>query len=382
MIEGIIIGACCAVIVMLIIRMVSWAFKKAHEIDDRGFVLHAVLIYMVMLITMGTIAFKLTIINAKMTSNYKNYTAALYLAEGWASITKSLVDFDDAAQTYTWSDGAGGSGKVDTFSVGADQVSITSTATKHQATATVTIWIEREYPVLTGVLSALTTRGPVETNGTITIDGRDHDLNGSVIANNGTLGVYSESTYTQSATSFVGGTNVVDYPPSVPAAPEVILENGLLARPTPDDVLGLSKGTLKTMAQAGVAGGQYVTDPADLVGPLQGVTYIEIPIDDPWWIVAGNTIFDNGTGVVVVHNEATNAIIKNLNQGTFRGLIIADDIVHIHNRIIGALVSLTPAPSSGNVIGNGGGEILYSSEALLGVTLLESRSEYAWEERL
>lgn len=348
----------------------------------KGFVLHAVLIYMVMLITMGTIAFKITVVNSKITSNYRNYTAALYLAEGWASSVKPLVDFDDVAQTYSWSDGAGGSGQVWTVSIGTDQVSIRSTATKHEATATVTIFIEREHPVLSGVLSALTTRGPVETNGTITIDGRDHDLFGTVIPNAGTLGVYSESTYTQSATSFVGGTNVVDYSPSVPAAPEVIVENGLLSKPTPDLVLGLSPGTLKIMALSGVAGSQYVTDPADLVGPLQGVTYIEIPPSDPWWIVAGNTIFDNGTGVVVVHNEATNAIIKNLNQGTFRGLIIADDIVHIHNRIIGALVSLTPSPSSGNVIGNGGGEILYSSEALLGVTLLESRREFAWEEEL
>ncbi|MFQ5989889.1 MAG: hypothetical protein ACE5K9_08240 [Candidatus Methylomirabilales bacterium] len=48
----------------------------------------------------------------------------------------------------------------------------------------------------------------------------------------------------------------------------------------------------------------------------------------------------------------------------FKGLLIADDIVHIHSRIIGAVVSLTLGPSSGNVLGNGSGEVLYSNEAL------------------
>jgi hypothetical protein len=57
--------------------------------------------------------------------------------------------------------------------------------------------------------------------------------------------------------------------------------------------------------------------------------------------------------------------MKNLNTGTFRGLIIADDIVHIHGTIIGALVSLTESPSEGNSIGNGTGFVLFSKEAIL-----------------
>ena len=58
------------------------------------------------------------------------------------------------------------------------------------------------------------------------------------------------------------------------------------------------------------------------------------------------------------------AAIKNLNSGTFKGLIIADDIEKIHATLIGAVVSLTTTPS-GNCIGNGNGEIRYSNEALI-----------------
>ena len=66
----------------------------------------------------------------------------------------------------------------------------------------------------------------------------------------------------------------------------------------------------------------------------------------------------------MVHNSAGNALMKNLNSGTFKGLIIGDDIEKVHTTIIGAVVSMTPTPS-GKCIGNGSGQILYSSAALI-----------------
>jgi len=53
-----------------------------------------------------------------------------------------------------------------------------------------------------------------------------------------------------------------------------------------------------------------------------------------------------GRAILIVHNNAKNAIMKNLNSGTFRGLLIAEDIIHIHATIVGAIVSLTPSPSA------------------------------------
>jgi len=317
------------------------------------------------------------------TSNYKTQVKAFYLADGAAVASKVGIDFDAAKPAINvWNNPRGGSGMVTITPLGSDEVLIESQASYHTSRAEVSLRVERVKPVLTGVLSALTTRGPVATNGGMFIDGRDHDLNGIVLANAGSLGVYSESTYSQDAISAVGGTNLIDYAPSTPGNSLIIAENGSDAKATPDGVLDLPAGTLKAMALSGAAGSQYVTNPADLTWPLKGVTYIEIPPADPWWIVAGDKIFDGGTGVVVIHNKQTNAIIKNLNKGTFRGLIIADDIVHIHNTIIGAVVSLTPFPSEGNVIGNGKGQILYSSEALNSVTFLETVKEIAWKEKM
>ncbi len=54
----------------------------------------------------------------------------------------------------------------------------------------------------------------------------------------------------------------------------------------------------------------------------------------------------------------------NLNSGTFRGLLIADDVEKIHCRIVGAILAMTDTPS-GNCIGNGTGDVLFSSQALV-----------------
>jgi hypothetical protein len=113
------------------------------------------------------------------------------------------------------------------------------------------------------------------------------------------------------------------------------------------------------MAQSGANGGQYVTASASLTFPLSGVTYVELASGDIWQSMD----FGNSSGVLIVHNSSTNAAIKNLNSGTFKGLIVADDIEKIHIQIIGAVIALGSSPS-GNCIGNGSGEILYSSAAL------------------
>jgi hypothetical protein len=62
----------------------------------------------------------------------------------------------------------------------------------------------------------------------------------------------------------------------------------------------------------------------------------------------------------------------------FRGLIIADDIIHIHADIIGAVVSLTTNPSAGNVIGNGNGTVKFSSEAIMKSTEFATTHNYGF----
>ncbi len=223
-----------------------------------------------------------------------------------------------------------------------------------------------------GVHGGVTANSVVTTSGRMTVDGRDHDIDGNVIAGQGSLGISTASLLRQRGNSKVGGTaSTLDYAPSKTPPASIIEENASYTFPsTPDAVFEQTEGTLKSIAQSGADGGQYVTDPATLTFPLSGVTYVELADGGTWNGVsfgANSGCSQPGRcsqGVLVVHNSAGNAVIKNLNSGAFIGLIIADDIDKIHTTILGAAITLTVSPS-GNCIGNGNGEILYGSEALL-----------------
>ena len=221
------------------------------------------------------------------------------------------------------------------------------------------------------IRGAIVAAGPVKTLGNLTMDGRDHDINGNLISKKGTLGISTTQTFTQSGSSTVGGTKSgVDYSPSKPGNAAIIETHADWSAQggfpnTSDKVMKFSEGTLKAMAQSGKNGSQYVTDPSLLTFPLSGVTYVELAPGATWQAID----FGVSSGILVVHNTATNAIMKNLNGGTFRGLILADDIVHIHTTIIGAVMNLTSAPSEGTCIGNGSGKVLYSNEAIAAATV-------------
>ena len=68
------------------------------------------------------------------------------------------------------------------------------------------------------------------------------------------------------------------------------------------------------------------------------------------------------TGILIVHNSDSTALLKNT-QGYFKGLIITDDFVHINDTamVIGGIVL---QKSTGNAIGNGDADVLYSSSVL------------------
>ncbi len=220
----------------------------------------------------------------------------------------------------------------------------------------------------TTVKAAISTNNDVETSGTLTVDGRDHDINGNLIAGQGTLGIWSTQDINQTGNSKIGGTSSgTDYVPAKPANSNIVKEEQPYAGGypnTPDSVLGGSAkgfpaGTLKSLAQSRVNGGQYTTNPSFLTYPLKGVTYVELPSGGIW---SPSNI--EGTGILVIHNNTLNAVIKNENLGTFKGIIIADDIIHLHTTVIGAIISITPSPSSGNTIGNGSGQVLFSRQAI------------------
>lgn len=356
--------------------------------NEKGVILVVVMMVMTLMSIIWGHTALLAMLELKKVNNHINNVKALYLAEmGVNFATVTLAFTDTNVITYDSSSllGAHTTGTiiVTPDSVDPDLATIVSTATHYFATEVVEVPVKRIYPTFGGVRGALTANGPTLTNGEISIDGRDHDINGNLIPGTGGPGLVTGDVYTQSGSSLVGGTfEETDFAPSTPAESTVIEENVADLAMTPDEVLGFNEGALKRLAMQGIGGGQYVTNPDDLVGPLSGVTYIELDPEEPWWMIAGDPILNDGTGVLVVHNSTTTAIMKNLNEGsTFRGLIIADDIVHIHNEIIGAVVNLTPNPSEGNAIGNGSGTIKYSSAALQNTITVTDVNQLGWLER-
>lgn len=368
---------------------------------EQGMILALSLLMMTLLSVLGAALLSLSSADVLQGRISQNRLQAFHLAEAGSVFARRALSLDqdldgnavsDQTQIFTnnqpinWNSttqlaalqpGASGSVTIVRHAGDPERAVITSTATFGSATKAIEVVVRRATTYPPGVKGAVTTNGPTATNGNIQIDGRDHAINGTLIANSGTYGIFTANTYAQGGSSDVGGTDTygIDRVPSKPGDPSVIEDYGNFDDPstyqvetmpvTPDQVMGgtangFPDGTLKQIAMSGANGSQYVTDPAALTFPLSGVTYVELPPGAEW--VSVN--FGDSSGILVVHNSSTNAVIKNLNGGTFKGLLIADDIVHIHTTILGAVVSLTTLPSSGNVIGNGSGDVRFSRAAL------------------
>ncbi len=264
----------------------------------------------------------------------------------------------------------------DTSIGGQNYVNVEATGEYYGETKTIFVLVKPEVLgfIPDAIRGGVTANSDVTTRGDLLIAGREHTIDGALIPNSGTFGVSTVGSYDQGGGTEIGGTaGGIDYPPASPGDPEVIEEYadwGTDGFPdTPDEVMGgpsngYPEGTLKLIAMSGFNGSQWVTNPDDLSLPLSGVTYVELPPGGEW----KPADFAGGSkGILVVHNTIGNARIANTKGSIFKGLIIADDIEHIHEDIIGAIVSLTTSPT-GNCIGNGKGDILYSSEAIMQAT--------------
>ncbi len=221
----------------------------------------------------------------------------------------------------------------------------------------------------------LTLNASNQVNGNITLDGRDHDEfapPNQINPGKGTYGAWTTgASFIQgSAATRIGGTGIegIDYIPANPFNPAVVATNQVLPNGfpnTPDSVFGgassgFPEGTLKAVAQSGINGSQYVTNPAKLTFPLRGVTYVEMPTSSPQNRWSAATL--NGTGILIVHNNAKNASLDNA-TGNFSGIVVADDIVRFHGNMWGAIIGLTKNPT-GNVLGNGNAYLSFSRKAI------------------
>jgi hypothetical protein len=221
-------------------------------------------------------------------------------------------------------------------------------------------------PFPPGIKGAITARTNMTANGNLTIDGRDHTLSNFIVPKSGIWGIWTTAQFQQLGALRVGGTdNSIDYMPSNPADPAVVKEYQVYTGDyldSPDKVLGMPNGTAKSTAQSGVNGSQYTTNPNALTYPLKGITYVELPINGS---LVGPS---SGEGILIVHNSNKSACLRNMSGGSFKGIIITDDINLYKGDVLGAIVSLTTNPSGGSIMGNGSGTIKFSREAILKAT--------------
>ena len=235
---------------------------------------------------------------------------------------------------------------------------IVATGSYFERTREVEVLVQTRSPNLR---SAITANPPVKTLGTLTVDGRDYDENGNVIPGQGGLAIECSDVVIRGGSSVYGGTNEngEDFVPSTSYDPSVVSQNATFDGgfpASPDAVVGLPEGTLKTYAMSGANGSQYTNDPSTLTMPLSGVTYLDLPDGGIW--NDGN--FTGGSsGILVVHSSAKDATLKNF-YGSFSGIVIADDVDKIHGTILGNVTVIGPT-ASGNCIGNGEGKVLYST---------------------
>lgn len=333
----------------------------------------------VLVILMGfLIIFNITAGNINKTSKeseivlYNNYgkTLAKDIAQSGANVILSKLVYypfwRSEKSNISFAAGIFTAGAVNDTALGAYGIKVYSYSNFNGSLDTVFVRLRYESYRPVQVRASITANTEVDISGTITIDGRDHDEFGNLIPSSGTFGISTTSEFEQHGSAQVGGTtDSTDYVPSDPANPSIIEESAAWPNGFPDtpdkimggDSAGYPEGTLKSIAQSGFNGSQYVTDPSSLTFPLSGVTYVEIGWGQTWQSMD----FGNSSGILVVHNSSTNSVIKTLNSGTFKGLLIADDVDKIHCDILGAVVVLTSSPPSGNVIGNGNGSVKYSS---------------------
>ncbi len=358
-----------------------------------------VLIVTAILLVLGTVALRVTTSDIQASANNKMAVEARYVAEAGAAHAKSamsgqdftflLANFDsslgrpqqvDSAHLVfadTMDFGRNGRYKVtlydnqdgdgDPLADADNRIFVRSTGILNNGAQRVVEVVYAKVSVPTiSERGAIVSAYDVETLGNITVDGRDHDLAGNYTGV-GTKGIVTNMTYSHGGSSDIGGTDDfgTDVSPTRNAAQiaTVVDEGaGFPVPPGPDEALGMASGTLEAMAKSGAGGSQYVTDPGELTIPMSGVTYVHLACGETWQSM------DMGAseGVLVVHSDCKDATIKNLNGGTFKGILIADDIVHIHNDIIGMVMQISDVwgPGHGRCIGNGSGRVLYSSIAI------------------
>jgi len=329
--------------------------------NEKGMILIWFYVLIAVLVIMGGSLYALSFQESMLTTIDQARDKAFYLAE--AGLDQKLHDLK-AGNTSNISSTSLGDG---TYSVTYDATTkrISSTGTVNGVSKTVVSVVAKTIPP--GVKGALTSQGDISFSGNITVDGRDHDSSGNLtgasgtygassggtvsqggssdIGGNGTYGASSGGTVSQGGSSDIGGNGVA---PASPANPATIEQNQTdNSWTTPETLLGVASGSLD----------QYKTSSTPTF-PMSGIVYYTgSQIIAPDFGTSSNP----STGILILHNVNADALLKNA-HGTFKGLIIADNVVHINGSadIIGGVIAKTSTQTTGD----GSATVAFSSSIL------------------
>jgi Tfp pilus assembly protein PilX len=231
-------------------------------------------------------------------------------------------------------------------------------------------------------LGAIVSEDPLDFNGNVTVDGRDWNMANTAVVGDGVVAAMSGGAITVGGSSALGGNGLA--PPGSGATAGSLdanhdwgadgLDNdmeGTVDQPgetyptDPDQALGLPTGTLKAAA---ISSGSYFSSQVQYMAAiaLNGnqmlggkVVYCDFTPSPPFELGSGLNAMPS---VLVVHNAASNAIMKNV-HGDFKGMILADKVEHINagTTILGMIQAWG---QFGNVFGNGASTVRFSSETL------------------
>jgi hypothetical protein len=198
------------------------------------------------------------------------------------------------------------------------------------------------------VPGAITARYTVNLAGNIHVDGNNYDSLLKPTGLSGTFGVWTCMTaLLQGDSSKVGGNgnplvNRVNIPPvrSLVMAEMAPVDSRLSS---PEAFFGLEPGALD----------KFIVP--SLTIPFHGVVYVTSTV--------GPVDLKNSSGILIIHNATKTAEFKGT-QGTFKGILICDNVNRINGemQIAGAVVALSENASSW--FGNGQANIFFSSQVL------------------
>ena len=202
--------------------------------------------------------------------------------------------------------------------------------------------------------AAVSTRSSFTSTGSIIIDGRNWCHIADTVIDSGISGVRYNGALTQSGNSQIGGKGNA---PIRNAFPPIVDPNGRNNPSTPEEVLGLSSGDLDRYKIESIPSGPLNFNNKILyISPRAGE---EIFMDPD---------FGGSTGIFIFHNENRTAQLKNI-HGDFKGIIIADQVVHVNANalIYGAIFTLSDV-EGGNTFGNGNSDIRFSKKLIQQIT--------------